>query len=307
VSGDQFDFIMLSDIVEQAIINLNRVIDVSFYPTDKTKRSNLSHRPVGLGVCGLADVFFMLKLPFDSDEARLLNKQIFETMYRAAILTSIDLAKEFGTYDSFMGSPASRGEFQFDLGYDNVDFFYNDWDEIKEEVKRYGLRNSLLIALMPTASSSNIVGVNECFEPVTSLIYSRRVLSGEFTIINRYLVNELCELNLWSEQLAKKIIALDGSIQMIDGIPDDIKHRYRNIWEMSQRAIIDMAADRQPFVCQTQSMNLFIKNPTVPKLTAMHLYSYEKKLKTMSYYIRSRAKIEAAKFTVEEPCESCTA
>lgn len=311
------DWHALVDIARHATRNLNKVIDRSFYPIEEAKNANFKNRPLGLGVSGLHDVFFKLKFDdFSCPEARKVNKNIFETIYRGAILESIELAKKYGPYETFEGSPASKGILQFDMwGIDEKDLFWDDWSEIKEQVKQHGLRNSLLIALMPTASSATIMGVTECFEIQTSNIYSRTVLSGDFTIINKYLIKELIEKDLWNEEMANSILSNDGSVQHIEDIPDDIKRRYKTVWEYSMKDVIDMAADRSAFVCQSSSLNLFIKEPSVPKLTSMHMYSFKKGLKTMSYYLRSRAATEAVKFTVrkthkeeeEEECLACQA
>jgi ribonucleoside-diphosphate reductase alpha subunit len=314
------DYEGLVEIAKHAVRNLNLVIDRTFYPVEKAKISNFKHRPLALGVSGLHDVFFKLRLAsFDCPEARLINKRIFESIYRGAVLASVELAKEHGPYESFSGSPASRGLLQFDLwGLKSKDLYWKDWDNIKQEIIQHGMRNSLLVALMPTASSATIMGVTECFEIQTSNLYSRKVLSGEFTLINKYLINELIEHGLWNEDIMMNILGNDGSIQHIDVIPKEIRERYKTVWEYSMRSVIDMASDRSPFVDQSQSLNLFLKNPTVPKLTSMHLYSWKKGLKTMSYYLRSRAATEAIKFTVnnqnptsteeeEEICLACSA
>lgn len=296
------DYEGLVEISKQAIKNLNLVIDKSFYPVEKARLSNLKHRPLGLGVSGLHDVFFKLRLAsFDCPEARLINKRIFESIYRGAVLASIELARAHGPYESFPGSPASRGILQFDMwGLKESDLYWKDWTDIKNEVVKHGMRNSLLIALMPTASSATIMGVTECFEIQTSNLYSRKVLSGEFTLINKYLINELIEVGLWNEDIMMNILGNDGSIQHIDAIPQEIRTRYKTVWEYSMKSVIDMSADRSPFVDQSQSLNLFLRNPTVPKLTSMHLYSWNRGLKTMSYYLRSRAATEAIKFTVDK-------
>lgn len=295
------DYQGLCDVAGEATKNLDKIVDGSFYPTDCAKRSNFRHRPLGLGVSGLADVFFKLKIPFGSPESRDVNRRIFESIYRGAILASIELAKEHGPYETFQDSPASKGLLQFDLwtDFDKSTLMWDDWGEIKGRVITHGLRNSLNIALMPTASSASIMGVCEAFEPQTSNMYMRKVLSGEFSIVNRYLVKELEELGLWNDELAKTVLGNDGSIQSIEGIPQDIKDRYRTVWEMKMRPIIDMAADRGPFVCQSQSMNLFVRKPSVSLLTSMYMHAWKRGLKTLSYYLRTRAATEAVKFTVE--------
>lgn len=306
------DYNGLVDTARHAIRNLNLVIDRSFYPVDSAKKTNMKHRPLGLGVSGLHDVFFKLRLSsFDCPEARTINKRIFESIYRGAVLESIELAKKYGTYESFKGSPASYGKLQFDLwGIKDKDLYWNDWPTIRQAVVEHGLRNSLLLALMPTATSATFLGVTECFEIQTSNLYSRKVLSGEFTVINKYLVDELDEHGLWNDKITMSILGNDGSVQHINTIPKEIRDRYKTVWEYSMKSVIDMAADRAPFICQSQSMNLFLKNPTVPKLTSMHMYSWSKGLKTMQYYLRSRAATEAIKFTIQntqEECENCSA
>jgi ribonucleotide reductase alpha subunit len=259
----------------------------------------MKHRPIGLGVQGLADAFILLRLPFESDLAKMLNKNIFETIYFAAMTASKDLAKEFGAYETFAGSPVSKGIFQFDMwGVTPTDRW--DWTTLKQEVKKFGVRNSLLIAPMPTASTSQIFGNNECFEPYTSNIYSRRVLSGEFIIVNKHLLKDLVQFGLWDNAMKNKIIAANGSIQNIDEIPADIKELYKTVWEIKQRNIIDMAADRGAYICQSQSLNLFVDNPTTSKLTSMHFYGWKKGLKTGMYYLRTQAAAQAVQFTVEK-------
>lgn len=307
---DEFDFLALQEITKAVVQNLNVAIDKTLYPSEKAKRSNLKHRPIGIGVSGLQDVFFKLKLEFDSEEARSLNKKIFETIYRSAILASIEEAKIHGAYETFQGSPASEGILQFDMwGLNSDDLFYDDWAEIKGQIMMYGLRNSLLVALMPTASSATIMGVTEAFEIQTSNVYSRKTMSGEFSVMNQYLIKDLVELGLWNQTMIDDIIRNEGSIQSIQSIPGNIKKRYRTVWEISQSVVIDMAADRGPFICQTQSMNLFLAKPTVPKLSSMYLYAHSKGLKTLCYYLRRRATSEAVQFTIgkNDVCESCSA
>ena len=280
--------------------NLNKVIDANYYPVPEAKVSNLRHRPIGIGVQGLADLFALLKIPFDSQEAKEINKKVFETIYKGAVDASIELARVQGVYESYPGSPASNGRLQFDLwGLDRSNLHYS-WDETLRSLNLYGLRNSLLLAPMPTASTSQILGNNEAFEPFTSNIYTRRTLAGEFIVVNKYLVQELIELGLWNEQMRQRLMAENGSIQNIESIPSDLKLRYRTVWEISQKSIIDMAADRGPFICQSQSMNIFMENPTINKLTSMHFYGWKKGLKTGSYYIRSQAARDAIKFTVDK-------
>ena len=294
-----YDFNKLSEVAGKAIKNLNKVIDRTFYPTECTKKSNLRHRPLGLGVSGLHDVFHIMKVAFDSEEAYDMNKKIFETIYRGAIKQSIAEAKVNGPYETFEGSPASQGLFQFDMweGFDHDSLMWYDWDDIRSDMVEFGLRNSLLVALMPTASSATIAGVNECFEIQTSNLYSRKVLSGEFTVVNKHLVRELQALDLWTPALSKLIMANSGSVQDISSIPKDIQNRYRTVWEYSMRVVIDMAADRAPFVCQTQSMNIYFKRPTIKKMNSALHYAIGKKLKTPLYYLHSRSTSKAAATT----------
>lgn len=295
VSGDSFSFSGLYDTARLVCRGLNRVIDINHYPTKETKTSNLKHRPIGIGVQGLADVFAKLKIPFDGKEAKELNKKIFETIYKGAIDESCELAKTDGSYESYKGSPISNGQFQFDLWEIHRDNLFHDWSDTFKNVSSYGLRNSLLLAPMPTASTSQILGNNEAFEPFTSNIYTRRTLSGEFVLVNKYLVRELSDLNLWSEDLKNKIILNDGSIQSIDIIPDDIKSRFKTVWEISMKDVIDMAADRGAFIDQSQSMNLWQENPTFESLSSMHFYAWKKGLKTGMYYLRTKPKTSAIK------------
>ncbi len=294
-----FDHQKLFEVTVEVTKNLNRVIDGNYYPIEEARYSNMKHRPIGIGVQGLADVFIMLRLPFDSDLAKLLNKNIFETIYFAAMKTSMELAKQEGAYESFIGSPASKGIFQFDMwGVEPSNRW--DWKGLKSDVKEFGIRNSLLLAPMPTASTSQIFGNNECFEPYTSNIYSRRVLSGEFVIVNKHLLKDLVQLGLWNNDMKNKIILANGSVQGIKEIPADIKEIYKTVWEIKQKHLIDMAADRGAFICQSQSLNLFIERPTTAKLTSMHFYAWKKGLKTGMYYLRSQAAAQAVQFTVEK-------
>lgn len=295
-----FNFQKLCEVSRLITKNLNRIIDRNAYPVPEAKVSNLKHRPIGIGVQGLADVFMLLKMPFDSVEAKLLNKEIFETIYFGAMTASKELAKLEGPYESYAGSPLSKGMFQFDFWKVQPSNRWN-WEELRQEVAQYGAKNSLLIALMPTASTSQILGNNECFEPYTSNIYTRRVLSGEFIIVNKHLLRDLVKLGLWNETLKYKIFASNGSIQGISEIPQVLKEIYKTVWEIKQKDLIDMAADRAPFICQTQSLNLFVENPSFSKLTSMHFYAWKKGLKTGMYYLRSKAAAEAIKFTVEQP------
>jgi ribonucleoside-diphosphate reductase alpha chain len=299
VINGQFDHDKLYEVTYQATKNLNKIIDYNYYPVEEARNSNLRHRPIGLGVQGLADVFIQLRLPFESDAAKTLNKEIFETIYFAGMTASKDLAKVEGPYETYAGSPVSKAQFQFDLWGVEPSLRW-DWYSLKAEVLKYGVRNSLLVAPMPTASTSQILGNNECFEPYTSNIYVRRVLSGEFVVVNKHLLNDLIELNLWNDEMKNRIIANNGSIQKIDDIPDHIKEVYKTVWEIKQRTLIDMAADRGAFICQSQSLNLFVDAPTTSKLTSMHFYGWRKGLKTGMYYLRSKAASQAVQFTVEK-------
>ena len=303
----EFNYNTLYKAVRTLTRNLNKVIDRNFYPTETGKNSNTRHRPIGLGVQGLADVFAKLNIPFESEEARKINKTIFETIYHAAVTESVTMAKESGPYETFQGSPASQGLLQFDMWDGDTQFsgMWN-WTKLKQDVKKFGMKNSLLVAPMPTASTSQILGNNECFEPYTTNIYLRRTLAGEFVVVNKHLVSKLKELGLWSKEMKDKMIANSGSVQDIPEIPDQVKQVYKTVWEISQRSIIDMAADRARFIDQSQSMNLFVENPTVSKLSSMHMYAWKKGLKTGMYYLRTKAKSKAIQFTLE-PCKSCSA
>jgi ribonucleoside-diphosphate reductase alpha chain len=296
----KFDHQKLYEITKVVTRNLNKVIDVNYYPVPEAKKSNMRHRPIGLGVQGLADAFILLRMPFDSDEARGLNKDIFETMYFAAMEASMELSKQLGPYESYKGSPVSKGIFQFDMWGVTPDSGRWDWEKLKQEVKQYGVRNSLLLAPMPTASTSQILGNNECFEPYTSNIYTRRTLSGEFIIANKHLMKDLISLGLWSETMRQKLISTNGSVQSIPEIPQHIKDIYKTVWEISQKTIIDMSADRGAFICQSQSLNIHITNPNFGKLTSMHFYAWKKGLKTGMYYLRSTAAADAIKFTLDK-------
>lgn len=294
-----FDFDALHDISRVVTRNLNRIIDVNYYPIPEARKSNMRHRPIGIGVQGLADAFIKMRFPFESNEARKLNRDIFETIYFAALTESLELAKQYGPYETFKGSPASEGILQFDLwGVKPTSRW--DWDGLKKEIMAHGIRNSLLLAPMPTASTSQILGNNECFEPYTSNIYSRRTLSGEYIVVNKHLLDDLIGLGLWDESMKQMLMASNGSVQDIPGIPDDLKSLYKTVWEISQKAIIDMAADRGAFICQSQSMNLFVENPNFGKLSSMHFYAWQKGLKTGMYYLRSKAATDPIKFTVEQ-------
>lgn len=353
-----FDFEKLHEVTKVVTNNLNKIIDVNFYPTEKTRKSNMRHRPIGLGVQGLADVFFMMNIPFSSEEATQLNKDIFETMYHAALEQSNEIAKErydmlntrdyettsvdetadrllneyekpllplmseenktVGSYSSFVGSPISKGIFQFNMWDVEPSNRYN-WNQLKESIMTYGIRNSLLMAPMPTASTSQILGYNECIEPITSNIYSRRTIAGEFVLANKYLMKDLIELKVWNEEIKNSIVKNQGSIQHIDGIPDHTKEKYKTVWEMPMKNLINMAADRGAYICQSQSLNLWLEDPNYKNLTSMHFYSWEKGLKTGIYYLRRRARHQAQQFTIEpekaksngveedEVCEMCSA
>ena len=359
VQNNQFDYDKLHEISKVVTNNLNKIIDVNFYPTDKAKKSNFKHRPIGIGVQGLADVFMLLNIPFHSDQAKEINKNIFETIYHAALEKSNEIAKDrynllmsintddisplkqkakfdeilnecefdvifnkingtnshlVGAYSTFEGSPAHKGMLQFDLWGVQPSSRY-DWDKLKSNISFYGLRNSLLLAPMPTASTSQILGYNECFEPITSNIYNRRTNAGEFIVANKYMMKDLIELNLWNEDLKNNIIANHGSIQHIESIPREIKDKYKTVWEIPMKHIIDMSADRGAFICQSQSLNLWIEDPNYNNLTSMHFYSWNKGLKTGIYYLRRRAAHQAQQFTIEptkkssssdEPCEMCS-
>lgn len=304
-----FDFGQLEEVVGVLVVNLNRVIDRNLYPVPEAKHSNMRHRPIGIGVQGLADVFMMLRYPFDSDEARALNRDIFETIYYAAVSESARLARTDGSHPTFAGSPMSQGVFQFDMWGTTPSSRY-DWESLRTRVMQ-GMRNSLLIAPMPTASTAQILGNNECFEPYTSNIYARRVLAGEFAVVNKHLLKDLVARGLWTPETREEIIRCNGSIQDISEIPADVKLLYRTAWEIKQRAIIDMAADRGAFICQSQSLNLFVLNPTVGKLSSMHFYGWRKGLKTGMYYLRTNPAADAIKFTVKaaepEVCATCSA
>lgn len=302
VVDGKFDHQKLYDVTYTATINLNKVIDRNYYPVVEAKTSNMRHRPIGLGVQGLADTFLLLRMPFESEEAKALNKDIFETMYFAAMTASKDLAIKEGTYETYKGSPVSKGIFQFDMWGVNPSQRW-DWTSLKKEVKKNGVRNSLLMAPMPTASTSQILGNNETFEPYTTNIYNRRVLSGEFVVVNKHLLKDLIKLDLWDDAMKNRLIQANGSVQNIPEIPQNIKDLYKTVWEISQKTIIDMAADRGAYVCQSQSMNVHILDPNFGKLTSMHFHAWKKGLKTGMYYLRSNAATEAIKFTVAKEHE----
>jgi ribonucleoside-diphosphate reductase alpha subunit len=303
-----FDYEALHKATKVVTKNLNRVIDRNFYPVETARRSNMKHRPIGLGVQGLADVFILCGLPFDCEDSRLMNAHIFETMYHAALEASSELAEVEGSYESFQGSPASQGILQPDMWEGDTKFSDRyDWDAMRERVKTKGLRNSLLMAPMPTASTAQILGNNECFEPYTTNIYLRRTLAGEFVVVNKHLVNDLKKAGLWSKEMKDLMVKAGGSIQNIVDIPDDIKKLYRTVWEISQKCIIDMAADRGRFIDQSQSMNLFMESPTMSKLSSMHMYAWKSGLKTGMYYLRSKAKARPIQFSLEPDCVACSA
>ncbi len=294
-----FDFEKLYEISRVVTRNLNKVIDINYYPVIEAKNSNMRHRPIGIGVQGLADAFILMGFPFDSKEARKLNKEIFETIYFAALTESCAIAAKEGPYQTYEGSPISKGEFQFDMwGVKPSERW--DWAGLKKEVKKNGIRNSLLLAPMPTASTSQILGNNECFEPYTSNIYSRRTLSGEFIIVNKHLLKDLIKLGLWDEGMKQKIMASNGSVQNIPEIPVALKELYKTAYELSQKVIIDMSADRGAFICQSQSLNLFVENPNFGKLSSMHFYAWQSGLKTGMYYLRSKAAVDPIKFTLDQ-------
>jgi ribonucleoside-diphosphate reductase alpha subunit len=298
VEGKKFNFEKLVEVTKIVTRNLNKVIDGNYYPIPETKRSNERHRPIGLGVQGLADVFMMMGLPFESEMAKLLNVNIFESIYYAAMTASCELAKKDGAYQTFKGSPLSEGKFQFDLWNVAPSDRY-DWAALRAEVMEHGVRNSLLLAPMPTASTSQILGNNECFEPYTSNIYNRRVLSGEFAVVNKHLLKDLGALNLWNDNMKQRIIAANGSVQNIEEIPADLKEIYKTVWEIKQKTVIDMSADRGAYICQSQSLNLFVEQPNFGKLSSMHFYTWKKGLKTGMYYLRTKAAADAIKFTVD--------
>lgn len=296
----RFDHQKLYEITKVITRNLNKVIDINYYPVEEARTSNMRHRPIGIGVQGLADAFILLRMPFDSDEARALNSEIFETIYFAAMEASMEAAKVDGPYETFKGSPVSKGIFQFDMWGVTPSSKRWDWDNLKKEVKQNGVRNSLLLAPMPTASTSQILGNNECFEPYTSNIYSRRTLSGEFIIANKHLMKDLIEAGIWNDTMRQKLIAGNGSVQHIPEIPQNLKDIYKTVWEISQKAIIDMSADRGAYICQSQSLNIHIKDPNFGKLTSMHFYAWKKGLKTGMYYLRSTSAANAIQFTLDK-------
>ena len=300
VQNGVFDFAKLEEVTRVITRNLNRIIDINYYPIPEAQKSNFRHRPIGIGVQGLADAFILMRMPFDSNEARKLNKEIFESIYYAAVSESCTLAKQFGPYETFKGSPMSNGEMQFDLWKVQPTPGRYDWDTLKKQVIEHGIRNSLLLAPMPTASTSQILGNNECFEPYTSNFYTRRTLSGEYMVINKHLLDDLIKLGLWNKEMKEMLMAHNGSIQNISGIPAELKELYKTAWELSQKALIDLSADRGAFICQSQSLNLFMENATYGKLSSMHFYSWQSGLKTGMYYLRTKAAVDPIKFTLGE-------
>ena len=308
VEDSKFNYEKLHEATRALTYNLNRVIDVNFYPVEEARKSNMRHRPIGLGVQGLADAFNLCGYAFDSEEAAAMNIAIFETIYHAALTMSHELARKYGPYETFQGSPASQGILQFDM-WDSPKFsgHYKNWDALKEAIKRDGIRNSLLVAPMPTASTSQILGNNECIEPYTTNIYLRRTLAGEFVVVNKHLVKRLQAIGLWSKDMKNMMIKAGGSIQQIPGIPDDIKNLFKTVWEIKQKVLIDMARDRGCFIDQSQSLNLFMENTTASKLSSMHMYAWEQGLKTGMYYLRSKAKARPIQVTLEPECQACSA
>jgi ribonucleoside-diphosphate reductase alpha chain len=326
VKNGVFDFEELIKVVKVIVLNLNNIIDINYYPTEKTRKSNLRNRPIGIGVQGLADVFLLLNIPFESNEAKEINRQIFETIYFAALQKSNEIAKELyevyskennwchiidnnkypGAYETFDGSPTSKGILQFDLWNVQPKMNYN-LEQLKENIKEFGLRNSLLVALMPTASTSQIFGFNECFEPITTNIYKRGTLAGEFTVYNKYLMEELIDLGLWNQNLKNNIIKNHGSIQQLTNISQEIRDKYKTVWEISPKFLLDMSIERAPFVCQSQSLNIWIENPDYTKLNKVLFYGWSNGLKTGLYYLRRKAAHQTQQFTIEPECLMCSA
>ena len=299
VKDGKFDFQNLFEITKKITVNLNKIIDLNYYPVEEARYSNMKHRPIGMGIQGLADTFAMLRMPFESDEAKLLNQQIFETLYYAGLTASNELAKKDGAYESYPGSPSSEGILQYDMwGKTPTDLW--DWKELKAKIAKNGIRNSLLLAPMPTASTSQILGNNECIEPFTSNIYTRRVLSGEFTVVNKYLISDLIKLDLWNDAMKNRVIEHNGSIQAIDSIPQELKDLYKTVWEIKQKRILEMAADRGAYIDQSQSLNIHMTDVNMGKLSSMHFYAWKSGLKTGMYYLRTKAAADAIKFTVKK-------
>jgi len=317
-SNQTFDFDKLHEVTQVVTENLNNVIDINYYPTNKTSISNMSHRPIGIGVQGLADTFMLMDFAFTSNEASTLNRRIFETMYHAALTASCKLAEKHGYYKSFVGSPASQGILQYDMWNIEPEPNRYDWNDLKAKIIKHGLRNSLLLAPMPTASTSQILGNTECFEPISSNIYTRRTMAGEFILVNRHLITDLQKIGLWNDKIKNNIILNKGSVQYIDGLSDHLKQKYCTVWEIPMKQVIDMAADRGAFICQSQSMNLWMEDPTYASLTSMHFYAWTKGLKTGMYYLRRKGRHQPQQFTIEpeklnpvedalEECEMCSA
>jgi len=294
----KFNYQSLIDVSRTVTRNLNKVIDRNFYPTEPARKSNMRHRPIGIGVQGLADTYILMDMAFDSEEARELNHKIFEAIYYGSVMESMEEAKKYGAYETFEGSPASKGILQFDMWEPSKYPLNQNWDELKEKVKKHGMRNSLLLAPMPTASTSQILGNNECIEPYTSNMYLRRTLAGEFVVINKHLIKELISLGIWNNETKNAIIRDNGSVQNL-AIPDELKAKYKTVWEMSQKTLIDQAADRGRFVCQSQSLNLFLEDPNTSRISSMHMYAWKQGLKTGMYYLRTRPKARAVQFTVD--------
>ncbi len=303
IVNGKFDHNKLKEVTKQVTKNLNKIIDINYYPVPEAERSNLRHRPIGIGIQGLADAFIKLRMPFESEEAQRMNEDIHETIYFGAMEASMELAKKEGPYETWKGSPISEGIFQFDMWGVTPKSGRWNWDEMRKLVKKHGVRNSLLVAPMPTASTSQILGNNECFEPYTSNIYTRRVLSGEFIVVNKHLLKDLVDLGLWNDKMKNKLIESNGSVQNIAEIPQNIKDLYKTVWEISQKTIMDMSADRGAYICQSQSLNIHIKDPNFGKLTSMHFYAWKKGLKTGMYYLRTKAAADAIKFTVEKQAD----
>ena len=299
IENGEFNHNLLFNVTKRVTRNLNKVIDRNYYPVKEAENSNLRHRPVGLGVQGLADAFIMMRMPFTSDEAKQVNQEIFETLYFAAVTASMEMAKEEGPYSTFKGSPISEGQFQHNLWNIKDEELSGRWDwaSLRKEVMEHGVRNSLLVAPMPTASTSQILGNNEAFEPYTSNIYTRRVLSGEFIVVNKHLLNDLVERGLWNETLKQDLMRNNGSVQALD-IPEDLKELYKTVWEMSMKDIIDMSRHRGYFIDQSQSLNLFMQDANYAKLTSMHFYAWKSGLKTGMYYLRTKSAVDAIKFTL---------
>lgn len=295
-----FDFDRLAEVTETITRNLNQIIDISFYPLESARKSNMNHRPIGIGVQGLADTFLLLGLPFDSEEAAKLNKDIFETIYYASLKASCALAKQHGTYKTYPGSPVSKGILQFDMWNVVPESRLWDWDALRKDIAEHGVRNSLLVAPMPTASTSQILGNNECFEPYTSNIYVRRVLSGEFTVVNQHLLSDLVRMGLWTPAVKNALIAENGSVANLNHLPQKLKDLYKTVWEIKQRVLVDMAVDRGAYIDQSQSFNVHMSEPNFQKITSLHFYAWKKGLKTGMYYLRTRAAADAIKFTVDQ-------